>query len=120
MSNHTKTRGFIDIYLKAPLILGVLVIIADMAAWAAAPKAGILVGIVVVVYYALAIWLYKSRKTKFEGLLEDFPFPPMKFIPSFSELCRHHIALWIPMEPSYGRTRASRIFYWRIIVRAEI
>jgi c-di-AMP phosphodiesterase-like protein len=72
MSNHTKTRGFIDIYLKAPLILGVLVIIADMAAWAAAPKAGILVGIVVVVYYALAIWLYKSRKTKFEGLLEDF------------------------------------------------
>ncbi len=71
MSRKKKVNGRLGIYLQWPLILGIFVIIMNVAVAFADLKAGALMGIFTVIYLAVVAFIYFfRRKSLLSGLVE--------------------------------------------------
>lgn len=71
MDNKRKNRSLIDLYLAWPLLLTGLLVLAVFAVWAFSPQAALVLAFFVLLYVAVALWLYLTRKTGFvSGLME--------------------------------------------------
>lgn len=62
MKEKGKMRGTFRVYLQWPLMLSVLMILLTAVVGAISLKAGVIVSIFTIIYIAIALWLYFSRR----------------------------------------------------------
>lgn len=72
MKDKKKNHSLIDLYLAWPLILSGLLLLAVVVVWAFSPRAALVLALFVLVYFAVALWLYLTRRTGFLSGLLDF------------------------------------------------
>lgn len=72
MDNQRKRRSLIDLYLTWPLSLTALLVLAVLAVWAFSAQAALVLAFFVLLYFAVALWLYLTRRTGFLSGLLDF------------------------------------------------
>lgn len=70
MEKKEKSKGILEIYLHWPIALSVVLLIGVFCVFYIDVKAASMMLVFMVVYYAVALWLYFSRVTVLRGALE--------------------------------------------------
>ena len=72
MNGKIRMKGQLKIYMQFPMILGILLIIMNIAVFAISIKAGVLVSVFVVAYILIVVLLYFHSRTGIMNELISF------------------------------------------------